>query len=71
METCHGVRVQTTIMVDGRRVPLAMYYVGRGKDGQLQTSTKPHNAALMTEALAELLVSKLKITGHHADKSLD
>src|SRR5258708_24456313 len=44
-----------------------MYYVGSGKDGQIQTSTKPCNAALMTEALAELLVTKLNITGHHAE----
>jgi hypothetical protein len=66
METCHGVRVYTSTMVDGRKVPLSMYYVGRGKDG-LRTSTKPHNAALMTEALAEILVTKLNITGHHAE----
>jgi hypothetical protein len=39
-------------MVNGRKVPLSMYYIGRGRDGQVQTSTKPHNAALMTEALA-------------------
>lgn len=51
-------------MVDGRRVPLSMYYVGRGKDGQVQTSTKPHNAALMTEGLAEMFATKLNITGH-------
>ena len=54
-------------MVDGRKAPGSMYYVGRGKDGQVQTSTKPHNAALMTEALAELLVTKLNNTGHHAE----
>jgi hypothetical protein len=52
-------------MVDGRRVPLSMYYVGRGKDGHMQTSAKAHNAALMTEALVRLLVTKL--TGHHAE----
>jgi hypothetical protein len=46
---------------------LSMYYVRRGKDGQVPTSTKPHNAALITEALAELLVSKLNITGHHCE----
>jgi hypothetical protein len=28
--------------------------------------TKPHNAALMTEALAELLVTNLDLNGHHA-----
>jgi hypothetical protein len=44
-----------------------VYYVGRGKDGQAQTSTKPHNAALMSEALAEALVTKLNNTGHHAE----
>jgi hypothetical protein len=35
-----------------------------GKDAQVRTSTKPHNAALMTEALAELLITKLSATGH-------
>jgi hypothetical protein len=44
-----------------------MYYIGRGKDGHMQTSAKPHNAALMTEALAELLVTKLNNIGHHAE----
>ena len=66
METCHGVRIHTSAMVDGRKVPVSMYYVGRGKDGP-RTSAKPHNAALMTEALAELLVTKLNNTGHHAE----
>ncbi len=33
----------------------------------MQTSAKPHNAALMTEALAEALVTKLNNTGHHAE----
>jgi hypothetical protein len=28
---------------------------------------KPHNAALMTEALARLLVTKLTLNGHHAE----
>jgi hypothetical protein len=65
METCHGVRVHTSTMVDGRKVPLPMYYVGRGKDGHMQMSAKPHNAALMTEALAKLLITKL--TGQHAE----
>jgi hypothetical protein len=66
METCHGVRIHTSTMVDDRKVPVSNYYVGRGKDGP-QTSTKPHNAALMTEALAEALVTKLNNTGHHAE----
>jgi hypothetical protein len=65
MEACHGVRIHTSTMVDGRKVPLSMYYVGRGKGSQVQTSAKPHNAALMTEALTKLLVSKL--TGHEAE----
>jgi hypothetical protein len=43
-----------------------MYYARRGKDG-LRTSSKPHQAALMMEGLAELLVTKLNITGHHAE----
>jgi hypothetical protein len=38
-----------------------------GEDGQVQTSAKPHKAALMTEALAELLVTKLNLNGHHAE----
>ena len=67
MESCYGVRIHTSTMVDGRKVPVSMYYVGRGKDGQVQMSTKPHNAALMTEALAELLIIKLNDTGHHAE----
>jgi hypothetical protein len=53
--------------VDGRKVPWSLYYVGRGKDGQVQTSTKPHNAALMTEGLANLLLTKPNSTGHHAE----
>jgi hypothetical protein len=52
VETSYGVRVHTSTMVDGRKVPLSVYYVRRGKDGQVRTSTKPHNAALMTEGLA-------------------
>ena len=59
MSTCYGVRLHNSMMVEGRGVPVSMYYAGRGKDGQAQTSTKPHNAALMTEGLAELLVTKL------------
>jgi hypothetical protein len=46
---------------------VSMYYVGRGKDGQVRTSTKPHNAALMSEWLAQALVTKLNDTGHHAE----
>jgi hypothetical protein len=57
-ETCHGVRLYTSTMVDGRKVPLSMYSVGRWRDGRMQTSAKPHNAALVTEALAKLLVTK-------------
>ena len=57
METCYGVRLHRSMIVQGRKVPVSNYYVGRGKDGQVQTSRKPHNAALMTEALAELLVT--------------
>jgi hypothetical protein len=41
--------------------------VGRRKDGQVRTNAKPHNAALMSEALAEILATKLNITGHHAE----
>jgi hypothetical protein len=33
----------------------------------VQTSTKPHNAALMTGALAALLDTKLNLDGHHAE----
>ena len=67
MDTAHGVRLHTSAKVDGRQVPWSLYYVARGKDGQAQTSTKPHNAALMTEATANLLVAKLKNTGHHGE----
>jgi hypothetical protein len=66
MDTCYGVKLSSSAMIEGRKVPVSMYYAGRGKDG-LRTSPKPHNAALMTEALAELLVSKLNITGHHCE----
>jgi hypothetical protein len=55
LDTCHGVRLLNSMMVEGR------------KDGQVQTNTKPHNAALMTEALANLLVAKLNGTGHNAE----
>jgi hypothetical protein len=49
VDTCHGVRLHNSMMVEGRKLPVSMYYAGRGKDGQMQTSAKPHNAALMTE----------------------
>jgi hypothetical protein len=65
VHTCYGVGVHASTMVEDRKVPVSMYYVGRGKDGQVQMSIKPHNAALMTEALAKLLVTKL--TGHHGE----
>ena len=67
METSYGVKLYTTTIVDSRKVPWSLYYVGRGKDGEVKTSTKPHNAALMTGGLAEALVTKLNITGHHAE----
>jgi hypothetical protein len=66
METCYGIKLHTSAKVDGRQVPWSLYYVGRGKDGP-QTSTKPHNAALMTKALANLVVTKLNNTGHHSE----
>jgi hypothetical protein len=65
--TSYGVKLRTSAKVDGRTVPWSLYYVGRGKDGQMRTSTKPHNAALMTEALADLLVTKLNLNGQHAE----
>ena len=52
------------MMVDGRKIPVSVYYAGRGKDGQVQTCSKPHNAALLTEVLAEALVIKLSSTHH-------
>ena len=67
MGTSYGIRLHTSAKVDGRTVPWSLYYVGRGKDDQVRTSTKPHNAALMTEALAEALATKLNNTGHHAE----
>jgi hypothetical protein len=66
MGTSYGVKLHTSAKVDGRTVPWSLYYVGHGKDGP-QTSTKPHNAALMTEGLAQALVTKLNNTGHHAE----
>jgi hypothetical protein len=66
VETCYGVRLHSSMMVEGRKVPVSMYYVGRGKDGP-RTNSKPHNAALMVEALAQALVTKLNNTGQHAE----
>jgi hypothetical protein len=54
-------------MINARKVLLSMYYVGRGEDGQVQTSARPPNAALMTEALAEILATKLNLKGQHAE----
>jgi hypothetical protein len=62
METCHGVRLLSSTVIDGRKVPVSNYYVGPGK-----ACSKPHQAACMTEALANLLVAKLNNTGHHAE----
>jgi hypothetical protein len=67
METSYGVKLHTSAKVDGRTVPWSLYYVGRGKDGEVKTNTKPFNAAFMTEGLANLLVAKLNSTGHHAE----
>jgi hypothetical protein len=67
VETCFGVRIHSSTVVNGRNVPVSNYYVGRGKDGQVRTSAKLHNAALMSEVLAGLLVTKLNNTGHHAE----
>jgi hypothetical protein len=62
METCHGVKLLSSMMVEGRKVPVSNYYVGPGK-----ACSKPHQAACMTETLANLLVAKLNNTGHHAE----
>jgi hypothetical protein len=62
METCHGVRLLSSILVEGRKVPLSNYYVGPGKACQ-----KPHQAACMTEELANLLVAKLNSAGQHSE----
>jgi hypothetical protein len=64
MQTCNRVKIHRFAQVAGQNVPWSTYYVGRSKDGQMQTSAKPHNAALMTEALVGLLVTKLNDTGH-------
>ena len=66
MDTCYGVKLSSSAMIEGRKVPVSMYYAGRGKDGPRTCST-PHNATLMTEALAGILVTKLNNTGHHAE----
>jgi hypothetical protein len=66
MDTCHGVRLHNSMMVEGRKVPVSNFYVGPGKDGP-RTSSKSHQAALMSESLAQLLVTKLNSTGHRAE----
>lgn len=66
MDIAYGVRIHTSVIVDGRKVTLPMYYVGC-KGGQAQTCARPHNAMLMTEALAEVLVTRLKSTGHKVE----
>ena len=66
MNTCYGIRLHSSTLVDGRKVPVSNYYVGRGKDGP-RTCNKPHNAALLSEALAEALATKLNNTGHHGE----
>jgi hypothetical protein len=62
MDTCHGVRLPSSILIEGRKVPVLNYYVGPGR-----ASSKPHNAACMDEATAGLLVAKLNGTGQHAE----
>jgi hypothetical protein len=56
-----------TEALQGRSHGQTEHYVGRGKDGEVKTSTKSFNAALMTEGLANLLVKKLNATGHHTE----
>jgi hypothetical protein len=62
METCFGVRLLSSTMIEGHKVPVSNYYVGPGK-----ASSKPHNAACMDEATAGLLVAKLNSAGQHAE----
>ena len=62
MDTCHGVRLHSSILIEGRKVPVSNYYVGPGKACQ-----KPHQAACMTEALANLLVAKLNSAAQHSE----
>jgi len=62
MNTCHGARLLSSTVIDGRKVPVSNFYVGPGK-----ASSKPHNAACMVEALANLLVTKLNSAGQHAE----
>jgi hypothetical protein len=62
VNTCYGVRLHSSIMVDGRKVPVSNFYVGPGK-----ACSKPHQAACMSEAVANLLVAKLNNAGHHAE----
>jgi hypothetical protein len=63
VNTCYGVKLSSSAMIEGRKVPVSNYYVGHGP----RTCQKPHNAVLMSEELANLLVSKLNNTGHHAE----
>jgi hypothetical protein len=62
MDTCHGVRLLSSTLIDGRKVPVSNFYVGPGKACQ-----KPHQAACMSEDLANLLVVKLNSAGQHAE----
>jgi len=62
MLTCHGVRISSSTVIEGRKVPVSNYYVGPGKACQ-----KPHQAACMSEDLANLLVAKLNSAGQHSE----
>ena len=62
MDTCHGIRLLSSTLIERRKVPTINYYVGPRK-----ASSKPHNAACLTEALANLLMAKLNSAGQHAE----
>jgi hypothetical protein len=62
MDTCYGVKLSSSAMIEGRKVPVSNYYVGPGK-----ACSKPHQAALMSESLANLLVARLNNAGHRAE----
>jgi hypothetical protein len=62
MTTCHGVRLRSSTVIENRKVPVLNYYVGPGK-----ASSRPHNAACLTEECANLLVIKLNNAGQHAE----
>jgi hypothetical protein len=62
MDTCYGVKLSSSAMIEGRKVPVSNYYVGPEK-----ACSKPHQAALMSESLAGLLVTKLNNTGYRAE----